>query len=371
MTFDDFIEKKLGDLKSINQYRSLNVYGDDYLDFSSNDYLALAKLEGKFDFSELNSKAGSTGSRLITGNSKIFEDFETEIADWKKTEAALFFGSGYLANLGAISALAGPRDVIFSDELNHSSILDGIRLSGAKKFFYPHLDTEHLETLLKQHRSKYEKAFVITDTVFSMQGTCADLKSIINLKSKYDFSIYLDEAHATGTMGETGAGLYAALVEVGEVEADQVEVQMGTFSKACGLEGAYVAGSELLKQYLINYARTFIYSTAPSPYVVSMLRQNLKRLINADDKRVKLKKNVEYFRAKLEDLDIQFTNDNSSIFALLIDSNKEALKKADKLLKEKILVKAIRPPTVPEPCLRICLHSEHGFEDIDKLLSFI
>jgi 8-amino-7-oxononanoate synthase len=367
MGLNEFINKRLGDLKSINQYRELNIYSNDFLDFSSNDYLGLAKVS--FDFTDLDS--GSTGSRLITGNSLEFEDLEKEIAAWKKTEAALFFGSGYLANLGAISAMAGPRDVIFSDELNHSCILDGIRLSGAKKFFYKNLDAKHLQELLEKHRAGYDKAFVITDTVFSMQGTCADLKSIIDLKQDYDFTLYLDEAHATGTLGQTGAGLYASLVEKGDLEANQVEIQMGTFSKACGVEGAYVAGSKLLIDYLINFARTFIYSTAPSPYVVAMVQQNLKRLINAKDKRQALEKNIQYFRSKLDEIKISYTNDQSPIFAINLSTNEEALVLSEKFLAEKILLKAIRPPTVTQPCLRICLHSSHSIDDLDKVLKLL
>jgi 8-amino-7-oxononanoate synthase len=293
---------------------------------------------------------------------------EKDIARWKKTEAALFFGSGYLANLGTISAIAGPRDVIFSDELNHSCILDGIRLSGAKKFFYRNLDTKHLQELLEKHRADYDKAFVITDTVFSMQGTCADLKSIIDLKAKYDFSLYLDEAHATGTMGQTGAGLYAYLVEAKEIEANQAEIQMGTFSKAAGVEGAYVAGSNELIDYLINFARTFIYSTASSPYVISMVSQNLKRLIVADDKRLNLYKNIDYFRDKLTERKIDYTNNRSPVFAINLKTNEEALSLSEEFLKNQILIKAIRPPTVPQPCLRICLHADHSFEDIDRVL---
>lgn len=364
MSLSKFIDKKLSDLKAINQYRGLKLYNDSFLDFSSNDYLGLAK--ESFELDSLQS--GSTGSRLITGNSTLIEKLEQEIADWKKTQSALFFGSGYLANLGVISAIAGPRDVIFSDEYNHSCILDGIRLSGAKKFFYRNLDTEHLKELLQKHRKNYENAFVITDTVFSMQGTCADLKAIIGLKKDYDFSIYLDEAHATGTMAKNGAGLYASLVEKEELEADQVDIQMGTFSKAAGVEGAYVAGSKELIEYLINFARTFIYSTAPSPYVVSMVSQNLKRLIKAHDKRIQLDENIEYLRSKLDERELTYTNDRSAVFAINLQSNEEAMNFSDKLLQAKILVKAIRPPTVTKPCLRICLHSSHSQGDIDKLL---
>jgi 8-amino-7-oxononanoate synthase len=367
MPLEDFISNKLNKLKSMDQLRSLDLYTDSLIDFSSNDYLGLVKKDFVFE----NLKSGSTGSRLITGNSPDLELLEKEIATWKKTEAAIFFGSGYLANLGAISALAGPRDVIFSDELNHSCILDGIRLSGAKKYFYRNLDINHLKELLIEHRSKYQNAFVITDTVFSMQGTCADLKSIIDLKQEFDFSVYIDEAHATGTMGLSGAGLYASLVEQNQVKANQVEVQMGTFSKACGVEGAYVAGSKVLIEYLINFARTFIYSTAPSPYVVAMVRQNLSRLVNADEERKSLSENIEYLRQKLDSFNVDYQNDQTPIFSVVFESNKKVLELSEKLLLNKILVKAIRPPTVPQPCLRICIHSDHKKEDLDKLISLL
>ena len=367
MNLEDFISKKINHLKSINQYRSLELYDEELLNFSSNDYLGLAK--NSFDFSDL--AAGSTGSRLLTGNSKELVELEKEIADWKNTEAAIFFSSGYMANLGAISALAGPRDVIFSDELNHSCILDGIRLSGAKKFFYRNLDYQHLEELLEKHRTEYDKAFVITDTVFSMQGTCCDLKAITKLKAQHNFITYIDEAHATGTMAKSGAGLYASLVEANEIEAKQVDIQMGTFSKACGVEGAYIAGSKELIDYLINFARTFIFSTAPSPYVISMLRQNLAALINAQEQRSLLEENINYFRAKLKDLRINFSNDMTAIFAINVKTNDEALALSKEFIEQKILVKAIRPPTAPLPCLRICLASWHKKEDLDKLVSIL
>lgn len=367
MSLEDFISNKLNKLKSMDQLRSLDLYSDSILNFSSNDYLGLAQEDFIFE----NLQSGSTGSRLITGNSHDLESLEKQIASWKKTETALFFGSGYLANLGAISALAGPRDVIFSDELNHSCILDGIRLSGAKKYFYRNLDINHLQELLKEHRAKYQNAFVVTDTVFSMQGTCADLKSIIDLKQEFDFSVYIDEAHATGTIGLSGAGLYASLVEQNKVKPNQVEVQMGTFSKACGVEGAYVAGSKVLIEYLINFARTFIYSTAPSPYVVEMVRQNLSRLVKANEQRKRLKENIEYLRQKLDSLNVDYQNDLTPIFSIAFESNAKVLELSGKLLLNKILVKAIRPPTVPKPCLRICVHSDHQKTDLDKLISLL
>ena len=366
MDLDKYLQNKLDNLKEKNEYRSL-VIAEGFLDFSSNDYLALAKEA----LPEFKVSPGSTGSRLITGNSKLFEDLEGKIANWKSTEAALFFGSGYLANLGTISALVGPRDVVFSDELNHSCILDGIRLSGAKKFFYRHLDTKHLEELLEKHRADYDNAFVITDSIFSMQGTCCDLPGIIALKDKYDFALYLDEAHATGTKASNGAGLYADLIEAGNLKPGQVEIQMGTFSKACGVEGGYVAGSKTLIDFLINKARTFIYSTAPSPLTVSAVSHNLDKLINANDKRAQLKNNINYFAKKLKELDLDFTNDETAIFAINLNSNEEALKLSKEFEDEKIFVKAIRPPTTPKPCVRICLHSDHSQKDLDRVTTML
>ena len=366
MDLDKYLESKLDSLKEKNEYRSL-VIPEGFLDFSSNDYLGLAKES----LPHFKVSSGSTGSRLITGNSKLFEDLEQKIADWKGTEAALFFGSGYLANLGTISALVGPRDVIFSDELNHSCILDGIRLSGAKKFFYRHLDTEHLQELLEKHRADYDNAFVITDSIFSMQGACCDLPGIIALKEKYDFAFYLDEAHATGTKASNGAGLYADLVEEGKVKPGQVEIQMGTFSKACGVEGGYVAGSKTLIDFLINKARTFIYSTAPSPLIVSAVSHNLDKLIAASDKRVQLQNNISYFAKKLKELDLDFTNDETAIFAINLNSNEQALKLSKEFEDEKIFVKAIRPPTTPKPCLRICLHADHNQAQMDQVLTML
>jgi len=363
--FEKYLEQELELVMQQEQYRSLKSYTSDFVDFSSNDYLGFAKQ----DYALSVSASGSTGSRLITGNSAELQALEKQIATWKNTEASLFFGSGYLANLGTISALAGPRDVIFSDEYNHSCILDGIRLSGAKKFFYENLNYQHLYSLLKTHRHKYRNAFVISDSVFSMQGTCVDVEKLYELKKDFDLFLYLDEAHATGVFAKNGAGLFAQELEKKPDLKNAIDIQMGTFSKACAVEGAYVAGSYQLIDFLINKARTFIYSTAPAPVVVTLVRKNLQLLINAQDKRKQLHENIKYFEQGLKTIQCDFTHQASPIFAINFSSNQEVLVLSKKLLEQKLLVKAIRPPTVKRPCLRVCIHASHSKEDLDALLA--
>jgi 8-amino-7-oxononanoate synthase len=314
---------------------------------------------------------GSTGSRLLTGTHNSHQELEKEIAYWKKTEAAIFFGSGYLANIGSIPALANPRDVIFSDELNHACILDGIKLSGAKKFFYKHKDLNHLEELIKTHRDKHQKAFIISDTVFSMDGDRAEIDKLSALAKKFDLSLYLDEAHATGIYGSSGAGLVEEYLDKNLIAQSEIAIQMGTFSKALGVEGGYIAGSNLLIDFLKNSARSFIFSTAPSPIISKQILNNINLIKSNPSQRLKLKGNIEYFRKKLIENKIAFSNDHTSIFAIPCKSNQEALAKSSFLISSGFLVLAIRYPTVASPRLRICLSAKHSKENLDKLLKLL
>ena len=254
---NSFLNEATAKLQSKSLWREFETYQEcssKYVDFCSNDYLGLAKASQpellEFIVGQEDIYLGSTGSRLTTGTHEEHLELEEKIAKWKGTEAALFFGSGYLANLGALSSVLTPRDVVFNDAVNHSCIQDGIRLSGAKRVNFEHIDLEDLEHKLAKHRNDFAKAIIATDTIFSMDGDRADLVAISSLAKKYNCSVYVDEAHATGVFGSNGAGLVEELKEQNLLEANDIEIQMGTFSKALGLEGAYIAGSKVLIDYL-------------------------------------------------------------------------------------------------------------------------
>lgn len=369
---EKFFEEKLTELKNKNLYRSENVYlspDKDLIDFASNDYLGLASQNLNAEKSQ--ERLGSSGSRLLTGTHEIHQELEKEIAKWKKTESALFFGSGYLANIGTIPALANPHDVIFSDELNHACILDGIKLSGAKKFFYKHKDVDHLLELIKAHRSKYQKAFIISDSIFSMDGDKAPIDELSKIAKQYNLGLYLDEAHATGIYGSSGAGLVEEFYDQKLISPVDISVQMGTFSKAVGVEGGYIAGSRLLIDFLKNTARSFIFSTAPSPLITRQILENVISIKSNPGLRLQLKNNINYFREKLLQNQISFTNEETSIFALPCKSNQSALDKSSLLLKSGFLVLAVRYPTVASPRLRVCLSAHHSKENIDKLVELL
>lgn len=359
-SLSDFLENELKLLEEANLYRKPRIYPKDLINFSSNDYLGLA--DKSFTHS---TQLGSTGSRLTTGTHEEHLELESLIADWKSTEAAIIFGSGYLANLGTISALLNSRDVVFTDELNHACIFDGIRLSKAKKFIYRHNDMKHLEELLELHRNKYQKSMIVSDTVFSMDGDRADLVSIAQLASNSDSFFYVDEAHATGVFGSQGAGLVQELKDQGLLKPDSVAIQMGTFSKALGVEGAYIAGSKDLIIYLQNHARTFMFSTASSPMMIQAIISNLKLIRTDPSSRNKLHTNIKYFRDLLTEYSIQnWINDHTAIFAILVESINQALNLSESLARAGFLVMPIRPPTVPSPRLRICISAKHSQEEL-------
>jgi 8-amino-7-oxononanoate synthase len=356
-SFGGFLKSSLKKLKEKKLYRETQTINPGLINFASNDYLGLS--------SENPEIQGSGGSRLISGTHEIHEKLEKFLAEIKDKDAALVFGSGYLANLGTLSALLGSRDVVFSDEFNHSCILDGIRLSGAKKFIFKHNNLEHLETLLKKHRSNYQLAFIATEAVFSMDGDKGALIGLDRLCRDYNCVLYIDEAHATGVID---------LKETYKKLSPETII-MGTFSKAIGLEGGYICGSQDLISFLTNKARTFIYSTAASPSVMEQVLKNLKIIYEKKERKEKLKKNIKYFREALLRIEgIEFTNQDTAIFGIFLSQNpKEAidivLKASEKLKKTGFFVQAIRPPTVNLARLRICISSKHSLEELNKLIA--
>ncbi len=348
--------------------RIINVNGTDAVNFSGNNYLGLA---GHADLIRAAAAyaqrygTGSTASRLIAGNGEAHRELESFIATWKGTEAALLFVSGYQANVGTLSSLAGKEDLIISDQLNHASIIDGCRLSRAKKEVYPHLDLNRLETLLRQ--DGFRRKLVVTESVFSMDGHHAPLKEISALCSRWGAMLMVDEAHATGIFGPKGQGLAAA-------EGVVPDIQMGTLGKAVGAAGAYIAGSSSLIQVLVNKARPLIYTTAaPSPVLGSALAG--LRIIASEEgreRRERLHEHVREFGRLLESALGDLSGGNH-IVPILIGESAAALRVSQACLRNGIFAQAIRFPTVPEGTarLRFTLMSDHRSEDLEKAVTVL
>jgi glycine C-acetyltransferase/8-amino-7-oxononanoate synthase len=291
---------------------------------------------------------GSGAARLMSGSLKSHHLLEEEVARLKGTEAALIFGSGYLANIGVIPALVGRHDLILSDRLNHASIYDGCRLSGAKTQRFHHNNLDHLEDLLKKHRGSYQNALIVVESIYSMDGDRAPLKDIAALKKKYDCLFMVDEAHATGLFGATGAGI----IEEDKVVGD-VDIAMGTFGKALGSYGAFVAGSRQLVQYLINQARSFIYSTALPPAVIAASLESLHLIKTEPQLRQELHYKVRLFKKYLSEGGFSQNLGPSQIVPIMVGSSEKAVDMVSKFKAKQIFTTAVRPPTVPEGSARI------------------
>lgn len=335
--------------------------------FCSNNYLGLANhpvLKTAALSAVKNWGVGAGASRLISGNIDITRSLELRLAQFKKTESALVFNSGYGANLGAISALIGKSDLILADRLNHASLVDGCRLSKGKFRVYRHKDTEQLRRLLSSRKGK-QNTLIVTDGVFSMDGDIAPLPEILSLAEQYEAFIYLDDAHGTGVLGPGGRGT----CEHFGLSSHRI-IQMGTFSKALGGFGGFICGSDLLIEYLVNKARPFIYTTALPPSVLATALAALDLVEENRSLRDQLWKNREYLTQKLTQLGFNLCGSETPIIPIWIGSSEKALLFSQKLLQEGILIPAIRPPTVPSGTsrLRITLMATHTRDQIDFLL---
>ena len=341
--------------------------GREYIDLSSNDYLGFTthpKLKQASKEAVERLGVGSSASRLLSGDSDIYHKLEGKTAQFKGKERALIFNSGYQANVGIISAFYSRGDVIFSDKLNHASIVDGIVLSGAKFFRFPHSDSNHLEQLLKEQRHKFKQALIITESVFSMDGDKPALDELVSLKEKYNCILMVDEAHATGIFGKNGAGVVEEEGLVGKID-----LIIGTFSKALGSFGGYVACSKGAVDYLINTARSFIYSTALPPSVIAVNLASLELVEEEPERRRDLINNADYFRKRLEDLGFKIRG-SSQIVPLIVSDNQKTVKASQELQRKGYWVLPIRAPTVPrgESRLRFSLTYHHSKEILEKLI---
>ena len=343
-----------------NLLRSLKPKPAGLIDFSSNDYLGLANHP---KLKEVAAKAckdyptSSSASRLLSGDSELFHQLEEKVAILKKKEAALVFNSGYQANVGIISSLYSKADLIFADKLVHASIIDGIKLSGAKLFRFKHNDLGNLEELLKNNRSKGKQALIITESVFSMDGDFAPLDGLVKLKEQYDCQLMVDEAHATGIFGENGQGL----------APKQTDIVMGTFSKALGSFGAYVATSKSVVDQLINTCRSFIYSTALPHQVVAVNLAGIDLIKAEPFRRKQLLEKTAYFRQKLG------LDKGSQIVPCIVGDASKAIELSQKFQAAGFWVLPIRPPTVPQGSarLRFSLSYNHSLQDLDKVIGLL
>ena len=366
------LEGSLRVLNPLSKREQGKVYldGIEYLDFSSNDYLGLSQHPSLINAVKETIDCWGVGicaSRLLTGDSDLHQELERKVACFKGKEAALVYNSGYQANLGVISGLYSRRDVIFSDKLSHASIIDGIALSGAGSFRYKHNDLEHLEILLKSKRQDYDQALIVTETVFSMDGDLASLDKLVELKEKYNCSLLVDEAHATGIFGKTGAGL----VELSSLSS-KVDLILGTFSKALAGFGAYIACSKEVKEYLINYSRSFIYSTALPPAIIKANISSIDLVKKESFGGKELLENARYFREELKKQGWDVRGE-SQIVPIVLGSNLKTNSLSENLKNKGYWVLAVRPPTVPvnQARLRFSLSLYHKKEDLDLLLEIM
>ncbi len=374
------INERLRELRSDGLYRRLETRpatggklveeNDKILNFSSNDYLDLAnhprvKKEAHRMIEEYG--GGATASRLVTGTLECHEKLEQRLAEMKGYPAALVFGSGYLTNLGVITALLGKNDYLFVDRLAHASIIDGLLQSRAEFHRFRHNDLDHLADQLENTANGGRK-LIVTESLFSMDGDRAPLAGLVQLAQRHEAMLLVDEAHATGVFGSAGCGLVAA-----EELTDQVDISMATLSKALGSYGGMVACSQKLKEFFINRARSFIYSTALPPASVGAVLGALDVLADQPELGSEVLERASFFRRRLQKQGLDTGNSSSQIIPVIVGENELTLEFARRLEKEGLLAVAIRPPTVPRNVARIrfsvtLAHSREELADVAELI---
>ncbi|MBU1061521.1 MAG: 8-amino-7-oxononanoate synthase [Candidatus Omnitrophica bacterium] len=378
INLDELLQQELEGLKKQGLFRDMKridsmqgpivvIDNREYVLFSSNNYLGLAshpevikaQVQASQEFG-----AGSCASRLISGNMSLHEKLERKIADFKCTESAILFPTGYMANVGTISALVGEGDLVVCDKLNHASIIDGVRMSGAMLRVYPHRNPERLEDILK-NASGYKRRLIISDGVFSMDGDIAPLPEIIKISQRFNAILMLDDAHATGVLGKTGKGTCEYFgIDKG------VDIQMGTFSKAFGNLGGFIAGPLSLIEYIRNRARSFIYSTALPPAIVGGCIKAIEIAERGTDLRKRLWSNVSRLRDALVGLDFDIMDTKTQIIPVSTGDISSTMKASESLLNNGIYAPGIRPPTVPKnKCrIRVSLMATHSNDHIDRAI---
>lgn len=383
MSFETQIQARLQERLSNQLYRQrkyfdaaqqakLNLLSEkkQVLNFCSNDYLGLAshpKLSETLQEAAKHYGVGSGASHLVVGHHKEHHLLEQELAEYLGVARALVFGSGYSANMGVLTTLLEKNDAVFEDKLNHASLLDGGLYSGARFQRYLHNDMQSLEK--KLHTSEAEKRLIVSDAVFSMDGDCADIKSLVDIAKKNQAWLMLDDAHGFGVQGKDGRGTVS---EQGVNQKD-IPVYMATFGKALGCSGAFVAGSDELIEYLIQFCRHYIYTTAMPPAMAACVRQALILVQEESWRREHLKNLIAFFRKEAALLNLDLLPSTTAIQPLVLGSAEKAMQWSQTLLENNLLVSAIRPPTVPQNTarLRITLSAGHEQSDVELLLEVL
>jgi 8-amino-7-oxononanoate synthase len=373
----DWIDDSLAAIHRAHWYRQVRAItsqagpvveleGQPMLNFASNDYLGLAgddRLKQAAIDAITRYGTGSTGSRLMSGQRPVHQELETAIAQWKQTEAAIVFSSGYTANLGAIAALVSAKDLILGDAYNHSSLINGAKLSGAEVFNYTHNNMNQLRLLLEQHRAKYRRGLIVTDGVFSMDGDLCPLPQILTLATEFNCMVLVDDAHGTGVLGVTGAGTVEHLGC-----AKLPLVHMGTLSKALGSLGGYIAGSAALIDFLRNRAATWIYTTALSPADAAAALAAIEIIQAEPERRSQLWERIAQLKQALLHCDrLKLLPSESPILCLQLPNAEAALQVSQQLTEQNIFAPAIRPPTVPTSRIRLSVMATHEPEHIERL----
>jgi 8-amino-7-oxononanoate synthase len=344
------IDAQLAALALQNQLRGLGAIN--VVNLCSNDYLGLSADSRLRETVASAIVAGlpiaSTGSRLLSGNAEIWEQLEFELAQFIRTEAVLYFNSGYSANVGVLSSLIQPGDVVFSDAANHASLIDGLRLAGARKVIFPHLDMDSLERELRTKSESAGQTFIVSESIFSMDGDCASISDLVMLAERYGAELIIDEAHATGVIGPQGRGLVAA-----SGFSDRVLATIHPCGKALAGMGCFVCCSEKLKQYLINQARTFIFSTALPPYMAAQMRAAIRIVAFADQQRNDLGSLSVFLRNRLRESGFDIGRGDTQIIPIFLGENDRAVRFSGLLNEAGFGVRPIRPPSVPVGTARL------------------
>ena len=378
--FPNSLQQKLQQREEQNALRQLPI-ANNLIDFASNDYIGFAKNETIFHQThqlllDKNIKVnGATGSRLLSGNHIVYEETEAFIAEFHRAESALIFNSGYDANIGFFSAIPQRNDIILYDELCHASIRDGIQMSHAKSYKFAHNDLEELEKLITKFQPTTDNrqpttVYIVTESVFSMDGDSPNMEELTKLSEKYNAYLVVDEAHALGVFGEQGEGLVQSLGM-----QDKVFARIVTFGKGLGCHGAAVLGSHKLKSYLVNYARSFVYTTGLSPHSVATILQSYKQLKKEKEALEKLKSNIIFFNREKMRLGLKpiFVYSKSAIQCAIIPGNEKVKNIASQIQQKGFDVRPILSPTVPEgqERLRFCLHSYNSEKEISEVLHLL
>ena len=374
----NFIHQKLQSRKTASKYRSIIAFDSDsksttkrkndrtFLDFSSNDYLGLSKHPKLIKAAQQAAErygAGSTASRLVTGNYPLYDQVEQKLAAFTGRESAVVFNSGFQANGSILPALTDRNTLILMDKLCHNSLLQGAVASRADMVRFRHNDVAHLEELLRSRTVDYQRAIIVTETIFSMDGDCAPVDEIAQLAGKHEVLLYVDEAHSIGHFGEQGSGIAR--------DISNIDILLGTFGKSFGSFGAFVACSQQMKEYLVNFCPGLIYTTGLPPAVLGAIDAALELMPTLDNRREQLFRNVDRVKQELTALGYDLGPTDSQIIPVIIGGEEETLQLSHNLEEAGIIATAIRPPTVPENSsrIRLTISSEHTEEEIDHLIN--